>query len=318
MLYLFLVGREKSNLKKFLIFLTLIVILVPLLFLGIDLYMDKKAKDIIDDKIFAESNASYDSVDFSLWDRSITIKNVFIHYENGTFFAESIHIYKYDDSLNMDVLLKNIKGVQGDMEKAYVNVINSLREYGYEDVTIDMRFEMSTDKDKNIGDIKRFEFIVSSAFSINFFMKVGNFDPTFWINYATRDSFTEEEMIEILSEMGAMKLIEIGVSFRDDGFKERYINKVAEKKSKDPMEVKKEMKESINKMVESTEHPSAKEVLKKISYFLDKGKFIKLYIQPKKPLKFQDIIIFFAVNYEKGTDPTHQFLEQFNIEAEVF
>ena len=281
---------------------------------GFNVYMENKVKEFLDRGLFSDEDVTYDSVDFSLFNRKIVIGNVLIHGEDGTIFIEKVHVYKYEDNLNAEIFFENIKGVQGKSREAYLKILDFFKKYGYEEVSLNFHIDTKTDKYKNIGHFKKLEIIVPSAFIANISLKLGNFDPDFWKSLELREIYTEEDIINIFSEIGALKLLEIELYFKDEGFKNRYMNKMKEESGKDINTIK----DNMERFIENYENPQVKDFVRKLSFFLERGRIIKVKLTPKRPIKLQDIFLILTINHTKTQDPSDIFLHYFNLYTEVY
>ncbi len=304
--------------KRILIFTFIVGVLLSIGVLSFDLYMDKKVKEIVDREFFDKTDASYEDIDFSLFNRSVVIKKVVINNEEGSLYSENIYIYRYDDNFNMEVMFEDIQGLTGEYRKMYVEFLNFLRDYGYEDPKINLYLEMETDKEKEILKINKFSLIVPDAFSVGFFLEIGNFDQEFWEGFEDYVLQTQSFPINFLSELGAIEIIELGILIENEGFKERFLSIEADKHDIEVEDMKKEIRANFTKLSEDIENPKLQEIVKQISYFTERGKFLKLYIKPKKPFKIQELLLFIGTFQGNEDELIAELLEYLNIKAEVY
>ncbi len=304
--------------KKIIIPVVIIICIIIIGIFALDKYMERKVKKIIDD--FTKSgDVEYEDVEFSLIDRNIRIKKLFIHNEENTFLAEEVIVYRYDDPFNFVILMKDLKVVEGQNKKEYLKILNFFKELDYKDTRFDLYIDMEANKKENKASIKSFKLIVHPAFSLDFFVDVGNFDPSFWEKIDEKKELTEEEMVGMMSELGSLKLFRIGFSYEDRDFRDRFIKYLAKDKGLTPEEFKANIKKSLDETMSKTDNPSHRKVLSDIKYFIEKGKFIKISVEPVKPMKFQDIAIYaaFAMEQEEK-DPVDIILNLFKVKSEVF
>ncbi len=296
-----------------------IIIGIAVGIIALDKYMERKVKKIIDDFAKSGEDIEYEDVDFSLIDRNIRIKKLFIHNEGNTFLAEEVIVYRYEDPFNFVILMKDLKVVEGTNKKEYLKILNFFKELDYKDTRFDLYIDMEANKKENKASIKSFKLIVHPAFSLDFFADVGNFDPSFWEKIDEKKELTEEEMVGMMSELGSLKLFRIGFSYEDRDFRDRFIKYLAKDERLTPEEFKTKIKKSLDETMSKTDNPSHRKVLNDIKYFIEKGKFIKISIEPVKPMKFQDIAIYIAFAMEQEEkDPTDIILNLFKVKSEVF
>ncbi len=295
-----------------------IIIGIAVGIIALDEYMERKVKKIIDE--FAKSgNMEYEDVDFSLIDRNIIIKKLFIHEEGNTLLAEEVIVYRYEDIFNFVILMKDLKMVEGPRKEQYIRTLNFFKELDYKDTRVDLYIDMEANKKENRASVKSFKLIIHPAFSLEFFADLGNFDPNFWKKIYEKKELTEEEMVEIMSELGSLKIFRIGFSYEDRDFRERFISYLAKDKGLTPEEFKEKIKKSLDETISRTDNPSHRKVLSDIKYFIEKGKFIKISIEPVKPVKFQDIALYTAFALEQGNkNPATTLLNLFKVESEIF
>ncbi len=299
-----------------------VVLIIGIIIIGIfafDKYMERKVKKIIDDFAKSGEDIQYEDVDFSLIDRNIRIKKLFIHNEGDTFLVEEVIVYRYEDLFNFVILMKDLKMVEGPRKEQYIKALNFFKELDYKDTRFDLYIDMEVNKKENKASIKSFKLIVHPAFSLEFFADIGNFDPSFWKKIFGKKELTEEEVIEAMSEFGSLKLFRIGFSYENRDFRDRFIKYLAKDEGLTPEEFKAKIKKSLDETISKTDSPSHRKVLSDIKYFIEKGKFIKISIEPVKPMKFQDIALYTAFALEQGKrNPGTTLLNLFKVESEVF
>lgn len=261
-----------------------------------DIFMDKKAQKEVErflsKTLRKTGDVQYTSVDYNPFTQEITVEGIYYKAKSGESYRIGKVVIREFSETSADFSLYNIEPLDSN-EKFF------LEKYGYENQKFNIEASYSISPEQNTFLLRKLSLDYPNAFSITISVEIGNYDHKFWKYYLQKKEITDKDSLEVLSEMGSLKLLNARFYYKDKGLKERVLEVEAKENGLSPEEFKNQLIKELEKDRKLAKNEFDIQLYDAAIKFLKEGREVIIDIKPKKSVKFQDIIFVAALQKDE-------------------
>ncbi|WP_457601383.1 hypothetical protein [Hydrogenivirga sp.] len=266
---------------------TLATILLVLFGLGVvQIYAEKRAEENLKTwlkRLDIEEEATYSEVRYSLLTGSTEVRRLSIKTPQETTTVERLVVRKLTDH-DLEIELYDLRSDS----KEFKNLLNSMRELGYEDFKTNIKLSASLYEKDKVLLIRNFSVESPSAFRVSLKLELKGIDRDLLEELGSSEDNDREKVNRLAERLSRVSLVGGEIDVTDMGMGERLIIKEAKERGKKPSEVKEEL---ISELSKNAKTEFEKEAVGAIKKLIERGGTLRVKIEPSSPVSFQELVV---------------------------